>query len=262
MHDVLISAGEFCRKTVSHWYAVGIGVIGGILGLASTLYAEAKPKAHPLVPLWIWLPLLAGGFLVAIVWAFHDVRMERDTAKDEIENRFSALRYALQREAIDYRINLAPDATWSVEVGLRLKNNSDEYLRYEIGGMNVVIEGRSVQNPQFCNGGTIIPPHGSDVFRFPFIHSVPNGWQQGSVEFTVLYGHPSAAFRYRKSQTLRLTTSRLFGKTPPHDIHIQADLVTDSEIEDVRGLVQPEQRLLVADSNADGPKTEQSSSAD
>jgi hypothetical protein len=39
-------------------------------------------------------------------------------------------------------------------------------------------------------------------------------------------------------------------------------LVTDSEIEDVRGLVQPEQRLLVADSNADGPKTEQSSSAD
>ena len=107
-----------------------------------------------------------------------------------------------------------------------------------------------------------MPPHGSDVFRFPFIHSVPNGWQQGSVEFTVLYGHPSAAFRYRKSQTLRLTTSRLFGKTPPHDIHIQADLVTDSEIEDVRGLVQPEQRLLVADSNADGPKTEQSSSAD
>src|SRR6266487_2495966 len=143
MHDALISLGEFCHKTVHHWYALGIGAIGGFLGLASTLYAEVKPKAHPLVPLWVWLPLLAGGFLVAIIWAFHDVRMEREAAMNEIEHRFSVLRYALQREAIDYRLNLCPDATWSVEVGLRLKNNSDEYLRYQIERMNVVIEGRS-----------------------------------------------------------------------------------------------------------------------
>lgn len=233
MHDVLVSLGEFCRKTVGHWYAAGVGLIGGVLGLASTLYAEAKPKANPLVPLWIWLPLLAGGLLVAIIWAFHDVLMERNAARNEVERRFSALRYALQREAIDYRMNLCPDGTWSVEAGLRLKNNSSEYVRYEMEQMNVVIEGRSVANPTFYNQGIVIPPHGTDVFRFPFIHGVPDGWQSGSLEFTIRYGHPSAPLRYRKSQTLNLTTSRLIGPMPPHDIHIQADLVKDPEVEDI-----------------------------
>jgi hypothetical protein len=163
---------------------------------------------------------------VAITWAFHDVRMERDAARDEIERRFSAVRNAHQREAIDYRINLEPDGTCSVEPGLRLKNNSAEYLRYEMEDMAAVIEGRSVEDATFFNRGVIIPPHGTDVFRYPFIRGVPTDWQKGSIQFTVRYGHPSAPLRFRKSQELRLTTSQLLGRQPPHDLHIQADLVS------------------------------------
>src|SRR5713226_7645689 len=128
--DELASLREFCLKVASHVYAFVVGVIGGVLGLVSGLYAEARPKAAPLIPLWLWLPLLAAGFLVAILRAFHDVRTERDAAKDEIERRFSALRYALRRSSIDYHLDLQPNGTWNVQVGLNLANDSDEYLRY------------------------------------------------------------------------------------------------------------------------------------
>ena len=99
--------------------------------------------------------------------------------------------------------------------------------------MNVVIEGRSVSDAEFYNRGIIIAPNGTDLFRYPFIYGVPDDWQTGFVEFTVRYGHPSAAPRYRKSQALNLTTSRLLGPAPPHNIHIQADLVKDAEVEDI-----------------------------
>ena len=59
---MLVSLREFCGKVVRRWYALAVGVIGGTLGLASALYAEAKPKATPLVPLRVWLALLVGGY--------------------------------------------------------------------------------------------------------------------------------------------------------------------------------------------------------
>jgi hypothetical protein len=237
--EVLVSLREFSIKVGHHIYALVVGVIGGVLGLVSAIYADTQPTpappkaAPPLVPLWIWLPLLAGGFLVAIFRAFHDVRVERDAARDEIERRFAAMRYALQRSGIDYHLNLDPGGTWSVEVGLKLTNNSAEYLRYEMEDMAVDIEGRVVPDATFYNRGIIIAPHGTDTFRYPFIGGLPANWQRGSIKFTVRYGHPSAPLRYRKTQELKLRTSRLFGRPPPHDIQIDADLVSDPEVEDI-----------------------------
>ncbi len=63
------------------------------------------------------------------------------------------MRYALQRERIDYNLRLEPDGTWSVQVGLILRNTSGEHLRYEIEQMEVIIENRKVDNPQFYNRG-------------------------------------------------------------------------------------------------------------
>jgi hypothetical protein len=233
MFAMLASLREFGRRVTGHVYSFVVGVIGGVLGLASAIYAEARPGSASLVPLWVWLPLLAGGFLLAIFRTFHDVRIQRDAAKDEIERRFSAMRYALQRGGIDYHLNLNPDGTWDIEVGLKLANNSAEYLRYEIEDMAVILGSRSVENPQFFNRGVIIPPNGTDVFRYPFVHGVPADWQTGSIKFTVRYGHPSAPLRYRKSQELKLRTSRLLGPPPPHNIEIGADLVSDPDVEDI-----------------------------
>jgi hypothetical protein len=162
-----------------------------------------------------------------------EIHQARDSAQAEIERRFSALRYALQRGDPDFNIELAPDGTCSIELALRLTNTSDEYLRYDIEHMVVVIEGRSVENATFYNRGVIIPPHSTDKFRYPFIRAVPIDWHTGSIEFTVRYGHPSAPFRFRKSQTMKLRSSRLIGQPPPQNLYVIADLVRDPDVEDI-----------------------------
>ena len=94
MRDVLASLREFGVKVFRHVYVLVVGVIGGILGLASAVYSDfQKPGASSLVPLWVWLPLFAIGCGVAVIWAFHDVRMQRDaaqqraaTAETDLEN--------------------------------------------------------------------------------------------------------------------------------------------------------------------------------
>lgn len=142
MRELLTSVREFGARIISHVFFVAVGVVGGILGIVDAVSAAVvKPGTTPFsIPFWIWLFMLVGGFLVAVTWAFHDVRMERDAVKGEIERRFSAIRYALQRETIDYRVILCPDGTRSIEAGIRLKNNSAEYVRYEMEHMEVVLE--------------------------------------------------------------------------------------------------------------------------
>jgi hypothetical protein len=82
VRNVLASLREFWLKVIRHFYVLVVGVIGGILGLASGVYGDFQaPGASPLVPLWVWLPLFAVGYGVAVIWAFHDVRMERDAVQ-------------------------------------------------------------------------------------------------------------------------------------------------------------------------------------
>lgn len=165
--------------------------------------------------------------------AEEEIERIRKAAGDQLERFIYTMRYALHREAIDYHINLEPDGTCSIQVGLRLKNNFAGYLRYEIQHMEVVIEDRTAENPQFYNRGVIIPPGSSDTFRYPFIPGIPVDWHTGSIKFTVRYGHPSGPLRFQKSQELNLRASRVLGTPPPNNLRIDADLVSDSDVEDV-----------------------------
>ncbi len=245
MNDALASLGEFYGKVIRRWYAVGIGVIGGILGLASTLYAEAKPEAHSLVPLWVWLPLLAGGFLVAIIWAFHDVRMERDAAKkerdavkEETESRFSELRYALQLFDIDVLIRLPPDddAIGDAEVTLQLRNISPEdYLRCKIDSITLVIDDQRLASDDdtvVSQGCPIISPRSHVLLQCPPVRGVPVQWRSGSVEFTARYGHPSGPLRFRISPECELQRQQ-FGISPGPSPRAKWRFVTDPEVEDI-----------------------------
>ena len=147
-HEVLSSLREFCSRIVRHVYAFVIGVVGGVVGVVSAVYADVRPKASALVPLWVWLPLLTGGLLVATFRAFHDVRLERDRATSETKRRFDVMRYALQPAGVPVTLHPTADGKLDIEVGLRLANNAAEYLRYEVEHMTVTIESQTVGNPR------------------------------------------------------------------------------------------------------------------
>ncbi len=88
VYELLTSLKEFGSGVVRRWYAFAVGVIGGLVGLATALYAQAKPKAAPLVPLPLWILLLTIGLLGAIIWVFHDLRLDRDRVRAEVADRF------------------------------------------------------------------------------------------------------------------------------------------------------------------------------
>lgn len=231
-HEVLSSLREFCSRTVRHVYAFVVGVVGGVIGVVSAIYADVRPKAAALVPLWVWLPLLAGGFLVATFRAFHDVRLERDKSVSETKRRFNVMRYALQPAGVPVTLHPAADGKLNIEVGLRLADNSADYLRYEMEHMTVTIASQTVGNPDFANRGVVIPPGGYDVFRFPVIRSVNANWLEGTLDFAVRYGHPSSKPQFRKSQRLKLIAEREPGP-PGRRVYVKHDLMSDPEVEDV-----------------------------
>ena len=188
--ELLTSLREFCSRVVRQVYYFGVGVVGGVLGVISAVYGDVRPKAPTLIPLWLWLSLLSGGFLVATFRAFNDVRIERDEARSETKWRFDVMRYALQPAGVP--VTLLPAASGTLgrldlEVGLRLANNSAEYLQYEIEHMTVTIESRTVGNPEFANRGVIIAPGRYDVFKFPTIRNVDGDWREGTLDYAVRY---------------------------------------------------------------------------
>lgn len=77
MRDYLLSL-QLVRRVIQHGNAIVVGVIGGLLGIVSGIYGDMNPKSAPLIPVWLWLTLIAAGTLAAITCAFHDVRLERD----------------------------------------------------------------------------------------------------------------------------------------------------------------------------------------
>lgn len=239
MREVRASIREFCGKVARRWYAVGIGVIGGILGIVDAVAAAAaKPGATPFsVPLWIWLPLLAGGFLVAIVWAFHDVRLERDAAVAEVKDRFETLRYAFSVERIGAHVSKNTDgSTWDVAVWLMPGNTSKtEPLTYTIEELTATIEGqRSEEEAESPVADLVVQPGGTMAVQGGFVRGVVLPWQEASLQFTALYGHPEGGPRYRKSRTYRLMSfpaNRLFWQNAA-DIELRAVLRSNPEVQD------------------------------
>lgn len=233
--EMLISLREFCSRVVRQVYSFGVGVVGGVLGVISAVYSDVQPKAPALIPLWIWLSLLSGGFIVATFKAFNDVRIERDETKSETKWRFDVMRYALQPAGVS--VALLPPGSGTLgrldlEVGLRLANNSAEYLRYEIEYMTVTIESRTVGNPEFANRGVIIAPGRYDVFNFPTIRDVDGDWKEGTLDYAVRYGYPSSKLQFRKAQRLKLTAQREPGP-PGRRVYVKYDLISDPDVQDV-----------------------------
>jgi hypothetical protein len=234
MRYVLASLGEFCTKVASRWYAFGVGVIGGLLGLASSLYAQAHPKAAPLIPIWIWLTSLAGGMLVAIIWAFHDVRRERDAAKDELKRSSDVIRYAPRLHRVSLKEKSGAADTVDVQLKLDIENNSGENVLFEIENLSTAIEGKSGDGlsgtPEY-----VIPPLKATSFGCPPVRGLPRGWQGGGkVELTARYGYTDSAPKYRARWEYELRFSRIAGAPPEDKIDITYILKSEIKVEDIK----------------------------
>jgi hypothetical protein len=189
------------------------------------------------VPLWTWLSLLAGGFLAAIFWAFHDVRVERDAALAEIKNRFDTLRYALSVVRFQAHVSQNADGkTWDVAVCVWIANSSVEPLRYLVEELSTLIQGRESEEEEsrVPRNSDVITPEGHVTVSCPAVRGVPVPWQEASLQLTVRYGHPQNRLRYQKSWAFRLVVPprRFFGPLSP-DVGLEATLVSNPEVEDL-----------------------------
>jgi hypothetical protein len=60
----------------------------------------------------------------------------------------------------------------NIQVGFKLRNSTEVPLRFWVTDMNVVIEGKTVQNPNFTNRGSVVMKGDFITFNFPPISHV------------------------------------------------------------------------------------------
>ena len=226
------------------WSSLSQGVrqlntAAGWLGLAVLVLGVAAGIAVPLVfslSIWLTAVVLMSLFIVIIlegtyrVW--RAVEQERDAAKDEIEHRFVAMRYALQFSDITSSFVMGP-GTMDIQLGLTFKNNSDEYMRYEIESVSTAIGGIYSPDGPILTTAAIIPPRGTDTFTAPATSSAPLNWQMGSLSLIVRYGHASGPPRYRKHWECPIQAIRQPGLSSGPISRLNLVSASSPEVEDI-----------------------------
>ena len=120
-----------CAKTVGKWWwLVVIGFVGGsvrfVQALLTSLPSESEPP-HLVIPIWTWAAITLVGLVIAMLIGFHRVRVQRDTAKQELHSQSGRQQLrVLKRSAIETgkKLERAIEATFCTHVtidGLRAK---------------------------------------------------------------------------------------------------------------------------------------------
>lgn len=224
-------------NTAGGWIGTAVLVLG-VLGIVVPLVFRLSPWLIAVVLLGLLALVFAeGGYRV---WRETDqgrtaMLTERDAIQDEMHRRFDAQRYALGFGGVDAMTHPAPHyATGTVELRLRLTNNSDDPLRFEVESMLASIHGRRSGNGSpVLNRGDVIPPHGSMLYMAPTVSGVRIPWGQGTLDVTVKYGPPSGPFRFRTSRRFALRASAVASAAAGRHFDINADLIGEPEIRDI-----------------------------
>jgi hypothetical protein len=204
--------GEYSHRVWQRGWAIVVSGIGGALGLIAltvpphTVASTAIAPAHtsPLVPTWLWLSLLLGGIMVAQFLAFHDVRMERDAAHREIQQRFDSIRYRFEMTgltggAVKAQVDGMDGPQTGYLFGLVFANGGAEMLQYEVESLDITVGTHSSPDNGFSSSGGVILPGRNTRFRCPWIPSpIGDGdvLPAGRGEYVVSYGHPSGGTRF------------------------------------------------------------------
>lgn len=208
-----------------------LGLVVPILGVAGGI---AVPLVFNLTP-WLTAVVLMGLFIVTVlegayrVW--HATEQQWEDSRREIECRFAAMRYALQISDIESNNFLTGPDAMGIQIKLKIKNNADEYMRYEIESFSLVIEGKTSSSGQILNTSAIIPPHDTNTFTSPAVYGVPHTWQMmGSMSLSIRYGHASGGPHYRKQSEYAVQVIWQLGSSQSQ---MNIVPVNSSEVEDI-----------------------------
>lgn len=106
-----MSATEFSQRVAHRWQILLPGAAGGIVWVAQMVGVDLK------LPGWVPWAVIGLSFLVAIFWAFHDLRVEGDARISKLESsdssdaRFPALSDVLGR-SLTVGVGLSEQREW------------------------------------------------------------------------------------------------------------------------------------------------------
>lgn len=241
MHDRARFWWNSLSRGISELYdAAGwVGLIVLILGVGAGI---AVPLVFSLSP-WLTAVVLLALFLLTMaegayhVWKEIDRQRlaalsERDAATTQIEDRFAALRYALEITNFNPLLISGP-LSMQVQIGIRIENTSTEYVRYEIESVSTSIAGsRSADEIAGTRTG-VIPPHGFHNLMPPAAVGVPLGWELGSMSLAVLYGLASGQVRFRRSWEFAVQAMRQSGSSYNEIKTVNLTPMTAPEVVDI-----------------------------
>lgn len=203
--ELWVSLVEHGRRVRSRAWAIVVSGIGGVLGLITlTVPASASKHPRPLVPTWLWLSLLIGGVVVAQFLAFHDVRKERDAARQEMRDRFDQLRYRLKLSGLFATIGPLLDSNGVPGnpvciFTLEFLNGSPDVIEFDVEQLSIAL-GTHTANPTDVWGSTsqIVLPGRTANFTYHAIEVPQLPIKDGGLaDLIVVYGHPSGGRRFR-----------------------------------------------------------------
>lgn len=225
-YALIKGAGQL--NTASGWLSLIILVLGVAVGITVPLVFKLSSWLTAVV----LLALLILVFLEGTYRVWHAANLQRDDALREIDRRFSAIRHSLQ--IIEVPSNLIyHSSSMDVQIGLKLKNNSDEYIRYEVQSVSTVIGNiRSPDGPVLATSA-IIPPHGTDTFMPPPATGAPLTWEMGSLSFVVRYGDASGQPRYQARWEYAVKAMRNSNFLTSRIVDLNLALLKPQEVEDI-----------------------------
>lgn len=209
-----------------------LGLVVPILGIAAGIAVPLVFSLSILLTVIVIMGLFIAVVLEGTFRVWRATRQERDAAKAEIDHRFAAMRYALQFSGLAASF-IMNQSSMDVQLGLTFKNNSDEYMRYEIESISTVIGKIRSPNDPVLTAAAIIPPHGTDTYTAPAASGASLDWQIGSLSCIVCYGHASGSPRYRKHWECPIQAMRQPGLASGPISSVNLVAASSPEVEDI-----------------------------
>jgi hypothetical protein len=144
--------------------------------------------------------MLSLGFLLFAIGSFlnfHKMRMERDQARQEVLDRFDAMRYRFALEGVEgHPAEGAKVPGGPLEFGyqfiLKFRNNSTELMEFSVESLSIVMTGGHSADPNehWTSDSGLIAPGGTYDFHYHWINAPVEPLLLGTGQYSIRYRRP------------------------------------------------------------------------